>query len=238
VNRLLFWPANSEKYMDAVDKALHRELRKTEDAIDVCLFHIKRKQKVFNELEAKGTLSENEKIKLGSEREFIGSVKKLIQTFRDSFKANLGRMPASDVGLEQVILGAMMLEKPGLVVTKFMKPEHFYSSAHSEIYAAILNLISQGAPVDMRTVVNQLRKDGKLELIGGPEYIAESTAKVSSAANIEYHARIIIQFAVKRQMITMASEILTDAYDDTMDCFELLDRAEALVNEAAQWRKK
>jgi replicative DNA helicase len=142
---------------------------------------------------------------------------------------SLGKLPPQAPDLEEAVLGALMLEKNALTsVIEFLRPEHFYSEAHKLIYEAIIDLFKNSEPVDMRTVVNQLRKNGKLELIdgNGAFKIAELTSKVSSAANIEYHARIIIEMAIKRSLIEIASQIHHDAYEDTTDVFELLDKTE------------
>ncbi|MEX1241437.1 MAG: replicative DNA helicase [Cyclobacteriaceae bacterium] len=145
---------------------------------------------------------------------------------------SLGKLPPQARDLEEAVLGALMLEKNALnAVVEFLKPEHFYAEAHKEIYSAIIDLFKASEPVDMRTVVNQLRKSGKLELVGGAYVIAELTAKVSSAANIEYHARVIIEMAIKRDLIRIASQIHHDAYEDSTDVFELLDRTEQSVFE-------
>lgn len=143
---------------------------------------------------------------------------------------SIGKLPPQALELEEAVLGALMLEKSALnAVVEFLKPEHFYSEAHREIYTAIITLFKSSEPVDMRTVVNQLRKDGKIELIGGAYYIAELTSKVSSAANIEYHARVIIEMAIKRDLIHIASQVHQDAYEDTTDVFELLDKTEQSI---------
>lgn len=145
---------------------------------------------------------------------------------------SLGKLPPQALDLEEAVLGALMLEKNALnAVVEFLKPEHFYDDRHKEIYTAIIDLFKATEPVDMRTVVNQLRKNGKIELIGGAYYIAELTAKVSSAANIEYHARVIMEMAIKRTLIQVASQIHHDAYEDTTDVFELLDKTEQSVFE-------
>lgn len=144
----------------------------------------------------------------------------------------LGKLPPQALDLEEVVLGALMLEKNALnAVVEFLKPDHFYDDRHKEIYTAIIDLFKATEPVDMRTVVNQLRKNGKIELVGGAYYIAELTAKVSSAANIEYHARVIMEMAIKRTLIEVASQIQSDAYEDTTDVFELLDKTEQSVFE-------
>lgn len=143
---------------------------------------------------------------------------------------SLGKLPPQALDLEEAVLGALMLEKNALTtVIEFLKPEHFYSEIHKEIYTAIIQLFSNTEPVDMRTVVAQLRKNGKLDIVGGAYYIAELTSKVSSAANIEYHARIVIEMAIKRELIRIASEIHHDAYEDTTDVFELLDKTEQSI---------
>lgn len=158
----------------------------------------------------------------------IGKGKSLVRDISESH----GKLPPQARDLEEAVLGALMLEKGALnAVIEFLKPEHFYYEIHQEIYAAILTLFKSSEPVDMRTVVNQLRKDGKLELVGGSYYIAELTSKVSSAANIEYHARVIIEMAIKRNLIQIASQIHHDAYEDTTDVFELLDRTEQAIFE-------
>jgi replicative DNA helicase len=142
----------------------------------------------------------------------------------------LGKLPPQALDLEEAVLGALMLEKSALnAVVEFLKPEHFYSEQNQEIYRSIIQLFKSSEPVDMRTVVNQLRKDGKIELVGGAYYIAELTSKVSSAANIEYHARVVIEMAIKRDLIQIASQVHQDAYEDTTDVFELLDKTEQSI---------
>lgn len=153
-----------------------------------------------------------------------GRVAKLIP--RD-ISDSLGKLPPQVVDLEEAVLGALMLEKNALTaVIEFLRPEHFYTEQHRDIYHAIVDLFKSSEPVDMRTVVAQLRKNGKLEVAGGAYYIADLTSRVSSAANIEYHARIIIEMAIKRELIQIASRIHQDAYEDTTDVFDLLDRTE------------
>src|SRR5882757_11504043 len=143
---------------------------------------------------------------------------------------NLGKLPPQALDLEEAVLGALMLEKNALTaVIEYLRPEHFYTEQHKEIYQAITDLFKTSQPVDMRTVVAQLRKNGRLEVVGGAYYIAELTSKVSSAANIEYHARIIIEMAIKRDLIQIASQVHQDAYEDTTDVFELLDKTEQSI---------
>jgi len=166
-------------------------------------------------------------VRLSSVMSGTGSKSKhLVRDIADS----LGKLPPQALDLEEAILGALMLEKNALTaVVEFLRPDHFYTEQHREIYTAIIDLFKASEPVDMRTVVAQLRKTAKLELVGGAYYIAELTAKVSSAANIEYHARIVIELAIKRDLIQIASQIHHDAYEDTTDVFELLDKTEQSV---------
>lgn len=118
-----------------------------------------------------------------------------------------------------------MLERDALAqVEKILKPDHFYVEAHREIYHAITKLAAESSPIDMKTVIHKLRETGKIELVGGAYYIAELTSKVSSAANITYHAAVVVEMAIKRELIQIASQIHHDAYEDGTDAFELLDR--------------
>ncbi len=139
----------------------------------------------------------------------------------------LGKLPPQAVDVEEAVLGALMIEKDALsAVVDILKPETFYKESHQRIYNAILTLFANSEPIDLLTVTQQLRKLGELEFVGGATYISELTIRVNSAANIEYHARVISEHALKRAMITMASVILRDAYEDTTDVFSLLDQAE------------
>jgi len=142
----------------------------------------------------------------------------------------LGKLPPSAIDIEESVLGAIILERNALnAVVEFMKPDYFYTEPHKEIYSAIVELFKRSEPIDMRTVVYQLKKSGKIELIGGAYYIAELTSKVSSSANIEYHARILVELALKRELILTACRIHHEAYEDTTDVFELIEDVESNV---------
>ena len=139
----------------------------------------------------------------------------------------LGKLPPQALDLEEAVLGALMIEKDALSsVVDILKPETFYKEAHQRIYNAILTLFANSDPIDLLTVTNQLRQTGEIEIVGGGGFVAELTFRVNSAANIEYHARVVSEQALKRALITMSSVILRDAYEDTTDVFELLDRTE------------
>ena len=138
-----------------------------------------------------------------------------------------GKMPPQAVDIEEAVLGALMLERDALSnVIDILKPDSFYREAHKLIFESIVQLFNNSEPVDIKTVVHQLRRNGKLDEVGGAYYIADLTTRVNSAANIEYHARIISEQSIKRELIRISSEIQRDAYEDTVDVFNLLDRAE------------
>lgn len=141
--------------------------------------------------------------------------------------ANQGRIPPQATDLEEVVLGALMLEKEAVnAVIDILTPEAFYREAHQKIFKAIKDLFGKSEPIDILTVTNELKLSGDLEMVGGAYYISKLTNRVVSAANIEYHARIIMQKHIQRELIKISSEMIHDAYEDTTDVFDLLDRAE------------
>jgi replicative DNA helicase len=128
-----------------------------------------------------------------------------------------------------------MLEKDALTnVIDILKVESFYKEAHKVIFQAILDLFTESQPIDLLTVTTQLRKNGALEVAGGAFYVTELTSKVASAANIEYHARIITEQSIKRELIRISSTIQKDAFEDTTDVFELLDAMEQSLFEISE----
>jgi hypothetical protein len=127
---------------------------------------------------------------------------------------------------EMAVLGAIILQSQSfLKVHKTLRPQHFYQEAHKEIFAACVALNNASTPIDMLSIVFHLRQAGKIELVGGSSYIAELTSRVTSSANIEHHAKIIIQQSIKRDLILLASKIHQEAYDDTSDVLDLLPRS-------------
>ena len=149
--------------------------------------------------------------------------------------SSLGKVPPQAVDLEEAVLGALMLEKDALTnVIDILKEESFYKDSHQAIYRAILDLFTESQPIDLLTVTSQLRRNGTLEIAGGAFYVTELTSKVASAANIEYHARIITEQSIKREMIRIASDIQRDAYEETTDVFELLDKMEQNLFEISE----
>jgi replicative DNA helicase len=139
----------------------------------------------------------------------------------------MGKMPPQAVELEEAVLGALMLEKEALTsVIDILREEAFYKDANKKIFAAIRHLFESSEAIDILTVTNELRKTGELESVGGAYYISQLTSKIASSANIEYHARIVLQKFIQRELIRFSSETIEDSYDDSIDVFELLDDAE------------
>ncbi len=150
-----------------------------------------------------------------------------------------GKIPPQAIDLEEAVLGAMMIDKKGIDdVIDILHPDVFYKEAHQLIYEAIYTLFQNSEPTDLLTVANQLRKSGKLEQVGGDFYLIGLTQKVSSSAHIEFHARIILQKYIQRKLISISSEIIEEAYDETIDVFDLLDDAEAKLFEVTQGNLK
>lgn len=175
-------------------------------------------------------------MEVGSSRAVeIDRTKKKKKMGIDQLSVQLGKVPPQALDLEQTVLGALMLEKDAVTtVIDILKPESFYKEGHSKIYEAIVQLFNKSEPVDLMTVTAQLRKNGSLEIAGGAYHVAELTTRVNSAANIEYHARIITEQSIKRELIKISSEIQQDAFEDTEDVFELLDRTEQALFEISE----
>ena len=148
---------------------------------------------------------------------------------------DMGRLQPQARELEEAVLGALMLEKDAYsIVSEILKPECFYEKAHEKIYAAIVDLALSQRPVDMLTVTEQLKKRGELEDVGGPFYISQLTSKVASSAHIEYHARIIAQKYLARELISFTAMIQGKAFDETLDVEDLMQEAEGKLFEISQ----
>ena len=146
-----------------------------------------------------------------------------------------GKIPPQAIDLEEVVLGAMMIDKKGVdEVIDILNSEAFYKESHQYIFEAILSLFENSEPIDLLTVSSQLKKDNRLELAGGDFYLISLTQKVSSSAHIEFHARIILQKYIQRSLIKISNEIIEESYDETKDVFDLLDKAEAKLYDVTQ----
>ncbi len=139
----------------------------------------------------------------------------------------IGRVPPQAVDLEMAVLGALMLEKNAVTDTiDILQAESFYDPKHQYIFNVIKELFGESKPIDILTVVDKLKKSGEISAAGGAAYISQLTSRVASTAHVEYHARIISEKHIKRELIRMSNEVMKEAYDDTNDVFDVLNKAE------------
>ncbi|WP_185862027.1 replicative DNA helicase [Blattabacterium cuenoti] len=142
------------------------------------------------------------------------------------------KIPPQALDLEEAVIGAVMVDQKGLdEIIDILFPEIFYKKAHQEIFRVIQKLYHHSNPIDLYTVVDELQKIGKLELIGGEFYLIELTQKVISSAHIEYHSRIVLQKFILRKLISISSDIIQKCYEESTDVFDLLDYAESKLFE-------
>ena len=146
-----------------------------------------------------------------------------------------GKLPPQALDLEEAVIGAMMIDKKGVdEVIDLLQPDAFYKLAHQNIFESILNLFQNSQPIDLLTVSADLKKNGKLESVGGDYYLVQLTQKVASSAHIEFHARIILQKFIQRSLIRISNEIIESSYKESTDVFDLLDEAESKLYDVAQ----
>lgn len=149
------------------------------------------------------------------------------RTKSKDFFAQHGKVPPQAPALEEAVLGALMLDKDAVaLIIDILRPASFYRESHQHVYKAICALFEKSHPIDLLTVTEELKAMGKLEMVGGPYQLVELTNRVASAANIEFHARIIAQKFIQRELIRTSTETINAAYEDTIDVFDLLDSAE------------
>ncbi len=150
-----------------------------------------------------------------------------------------GRVPPQAVDVEAAVLGGMLLEKEAIAkAIEVLDETAFYKPAHQQIYSAMIGLFERSEPVDLITLIEELRRRGQLEKIGGEFYLSELTTKVTTAANIEFHAHIVLEKALMRQLIASSSEVASRAFSETEDALELLDEAEQRIFQISEQRMK
>jgi len=138
-----------------------------------------------------------------------------------------GKVPPQAKDLEEKILGAIMLEADALDrVLEYVTDESFYVTAHQEIFRCMVSLHRKGQPADLGMVVEELRRQEKLEDVGGPYYVVQLTNKVVSSASIEHHAKVVAEKFLAREMIRVSLDIVREAYENSTDVFQMLDQAE------------
>ena len=143
---------------------------------------------------------------------------------------SFGKVPPQARDLEEAVLGAIMLEKSAFdTVSEILKPECFYVEAHEHIFRCMMNLQQKSQPIDILTVVEELRFKELLEAVGGPYFVTKLTNSVVSTANIDAHARIVLQKFIQRELIRISGEIIGNAYEDSTDVFDLLNDSEEKI---------
>ena len=138
-----------------------------------------------------------------------------------------GKMPPNALDFERLVIGTFLIDKKGLDHSiDLLTPEVFYDPRHQVIFSTILKLYEGNQPVDLMTISQDLKKDGRLNLAGGDSYIIDLTMGVSSSAHIEYHVRVILEKYILRSLINVSANVIDAAYKESTDVFELLDKAE------------
>jgi replicative DNA helicase len=146
----------------------------------------------------------------------------------EQLNAQYGKIPPQAPEVEEAVLGALMLERDAyIIVAAILKSESFYKEEHQKIFKVIQHLVANEKPVDLLMVTQELKNRQELDEVGGPIYITQLTSRVASAAHIEFHARIIAQKYIQRELIRISSEIQVKSYDDSMELDDLIDYAES-----------
>tara|TARA_B100000989_G_C19524960_1_gene466248 strand:+ start:163 stop:1668 length:1506 start_codon:yes stop_codon:yes gene_type:complete len=155
-------------------------------------------------------------------------------------KENLqGRVPPQAVEIEQAVIGSMLIEHGAATIAlQMLKVEDFYQHSHQHIFQTLSRLYERDNPLDLLTVENELKDLNLLEAVGGPSYLSDLTRMVSSSANIEYHAQIITEKAIKRNLIKNCTEVITESYDSSSDAYDVLDDAEQRIFDLANQKSK
>ena len=124
-----------------------------------------------------------------------------------------GKLPPQALELEEAVLGGLLLDQDAITNSiDIIREEYFYTPEHREIFLAIKQLFYDSSPVDILTVVEQLKKNGTLEMVGGAYKISTLTSRVASGAHIEYHARILSEKFIERELIRVSTETIKDAF--------------------------
>lgn len=149
--------------------------------------------------------------------------------------SNYGHQQPQALEIEKLVLGALMIDKDAFsVVNDTLRPESFYDPRNQKIYEAILSLNMSDRPVDIATVTEELKRMGALDKIGGLPYIMDINTNVATSANIEYHAHVLAQKFLARQLISFSSNVQTRAFDETVDVDELMQETEGSLFELSQ----
>ncbi len=209
-------------------------LSKIDQAIAIINFSLKQRRKRVEEHASRVQLSANDRIKIGEEEKLFQNIEILITQCKNYANSWQGKMPPQATELEDAVLGAMILEVPAQVIISILEPIHFYKQENADIFEAIQMMQKRKESIDMMSLVVYLRKNGIIEKVGGAHYIAELTARVASAANIEYHARVLIEMSVKRELIKMCGTVMQDSYGGG-DFSDILDFVDGQLKTLKSW---
>lgn len=140
---------------------------------------------------------------------------------------DLGKKAPQNIEMERAVLSALMLDKEAMdLVNEILDVESFYLPNHQTVYAAAKKIYSRNEPIDIGILADQMLKDGTLEMVGGPAYLIDLSNVVGSSANVEFHARIVAQKYIQRELIRLGNKVIEDSYDSGKDVFEVLDETE------------
>ncbi|MCX7985003.1 MAG: replicative DNA helicase [Bacteroidetes bacterium] len=174
-----------------------------------------------------------------NKRQYFVTPDRETSSYRTPLEHLQKRIPPQAVDIEAAVLGAMLLEKEAIAkAIEVLDDTNFYKPAHQSIFKAMTALFERNEPVDLITLSEELRRRGELEKVGGDYYLAELTSKVTSAANVEYHAHIVLEKALMRQLIATSTNVINRAYNETEDPLELLDDAERSIFTISEQRMK
>ncbi len=176
---------------------------------------------------------------MAEQQRYGGGYRKRGESDRKTITDPTGKLPPNDTLVEETVLGELMLEKDAYMnVSDLLVPESFYDPINQKIYEAIQSLGLNQRPIDMLSVTEQLRVNGTLDEVGGAIHITELTTRVYSAANVEYHAKIIANKYLARRLITFATDVESKAFDESNDVDELMQHAEGQLFEISQTQLK
>ena len=161
------------------------------------------------------------------------------QSSQQSLDFAYGHVMPQAPEVERAVLGALMIDKDAyLEVCNLLVPESFYEPRNQMVYEAIQQLSKEESPIDVLTVTDMLGKMGKLEEVGGPSYIMDMSSRVATSANIEYHANVVAEKFLSRQMIQYVNVIGKKSFDETYDIRDVVQEAESILLELSQKNMK
>ena len=152
----------------------------------------------------------------------------IVETLKD-------KIPPHNEEAEEATLGALLLDSEALTtVLRYLRAGDFYKSANQKIFQAIINLFNRNEAIDLITVTDELKAQGNLDAVGGAAYISRLTSVVPTSANVEYYAQIVQACSVRRNLTRIASKIVSQAHDESLDIGYIIEEAERQIFEIAE----